>query len=75
MTALRIARYRQLPGVFTHHTMYEQYTHIVPLNSPAFSRFIIELATRYSNLSDQVFDPSQSIAELLDKRGANHRSA
>lgn len=49
--------------------MYEQYTHIVPLNSLSFSRFIIELATRYANLCDQVFDPRQSIAELLDKRG------
>lgn len=69
MTALRIARYRQLPLVFTHHTMYEQYTHYVPLNSPAFSRFVIELATRYANLCDQVFAPSQSIETLLHQRG------
>lgn len=69
MTALRIARYRQLPLVFTHHTMYEQYTHYVPLDSPAFRRFVIELATHYANLSDQVFAPSESIAELLHHRG------
>jgi 1,2-diacylglycerol 3-alpha-glucosyltransferase len=69
MTALRIARYRQLPLVFTHHTMYEQYTHYVPLDSPVFSRFVIELATRYANLCDQVFAPSESIAELLHQRG------
>jgi 1,2-diacylglycerol 3-alpha-glucosyltransferase len=69
MTALRLARYRQLPVVFTHHTMYEQYTHYMPLNLPAFSRFVIELETHYANLCDQVFAPSHSIAELLDKRG------
>lgn len=69
MTALRIARYRQLPVVFTHHTMYEQYTHYVPLDSPVFSRFVIELATRYANLCDQVFAPSESISELLHQRG------
>lgn len=69
MTALRIARYRRLPLVFTHHTMYEQYTHYVPLNSPAFRRFVIELATHYANLCDQVFAPSESIAELLQQRG------
>jgi glycosyltransferase involved in cell wall biosynthesis len=68
MTALRIARYRKLPLVFTHHTLYEQYTHYVPLDSPAFRRFVIELATRFANLCDQVFAPSESIAALLRKR-------
>ena len=69
MTALRIARYRELPLVFTHHTLYEQYTHYVPGDSPSFRRFIIKLATRYANLCDQVFAPSESIATLLRKRG------
>lgn len=69
MTALRIARYRELPLVFTHHTLYEQYTHYVPVDSPAFRRFVIELATRYANLCDRVFAPSQSIEALLRQRG------
>jgi len=69
MTALRIARYRELPLVFTHPTRYEQYTHYVPADSPAFRRFVIELATRYANLCDQLFVPSESIATLLGERG------
>ncbi len=69
MTALRVARYRELPLVFTHHTLYEQYTHYVPVDSPALRRFVIELATRYANLCDQVFAPSASIAGLLRERG------
>lgn len=69
MTALRVARYRKLPLVFTHHTLYEQYVHYVPVDSPAFRRFVIELATRYANLCDQVFAPSESIAALLRQRG------
>lgn len=69
MTALRIARYRELPLVFTHHTLYEQYTHYVPGDSPALKRFVIELATRYAILTDQVFAPSESIAELIGERG------
>lgn len=69
MTALRNARYRKLPLVFTHHTLYEQYTHYVPGDSPALERFVIELATRYANLTDQVFAPSESIAELIRARG------
>jgi glycosyltransferase involved in cell wall biosynthesis len=68
-TALRLARHRELPLVFTHHTLYEQYTHYVPGDSPALKRFAIELATRYANLSDQVFAPSESIRDLLLERG------
>ncbi len=69
MTALRIARYRELPLVFTHHTLYEQYTHYVPGDSPALKRFVMELATRYANLTDQVFAPSESLQVLLQQRG------
>jgi 1,2-diacylglycerol 3-alpha-glucosyltransferase len=69
MTALRIARYRQLPLVFTHHTLYEQYTHYVPGDSPMLRRFAIQLVTRYANLADTVFAPSESIASLLLERG------
>ncbi|MFC1652553.1 glycosyltransferase [Planctomycetota bacterium] len=69
MTALRIARYRELPLVFTHHTLYEQYTHYLPGDSVAMERFSTELATRYANLTDQVFAPSESIRDLLQERG------
>jgi 1,2-diacylglycerol 3-alpha-glucosyltransferase len=71
MTALRTARYRQIPLVFTHHTLYEQYTHYVPGDSSTMQRFAVELATRYANLCDQVIAPSQSIADLLQQRGVN----
>lgn len=69
MAALRIARRLELPLVFTHHTLYEQYTHYIPGDSPALKRFAIELATRYANLCDQVFAPSESIQALLQERG------
>jgi 1,2-diacylglycerol 3-alpha-glucosyltransferase len=68
-TALRLARRRNLPLVFTHHTLYEQYTHYVPGDSPALKRFTIELATRYANLCGQVFAPSESIRDILRDRG------
>jgi len=68
-TAMRLARHRKLPLVFTHHTLYEQYTHYVPGDSPALKRFTIELATRYANLCDQVFAPSESIRDIIRERG------
>jgi 1,2-diacylglycerol 3-alpha-glucosyltransferase len=68
-TALRTARRHNLPLVFTHHTLYEKYTHYVPMDSQAMKRFVINLSTEYANLCTRVVAPSHSIAELLRKRG------
>lgn len=67
-TAVRLARSLNCPLVFTHHTMYEQYTHYVPGDSPAMQRFVVHLSTNYANLSDEVFAPSESVAEILRHR-------
>jgi glycosyltransferase involved in cell wall biosynthesis len=66
--ALRAARHRRLPLVFTHHTLYERYTHYVPFDSPAMKRFAIHLGTRYANLCQLVIAPSESLADLLHRR-------
>lgn len=68
-TALRAATARDLPLVFTHHTMYERYTHYVPGDSRVMKRFAAEMATQYANMCDQVIAPSRSIAEVLRARG------
>jgi len=68
-TAVRVAALRNTPIVFTHHTMYEQYTHYVPGDSPAMQRFVIRLATEFANLCDHVVAPSESIAAVLQERG------
>jgi len=67
--ALRTASERQLPLVFTHHTLYEHYTHYVPLDSEPMRRVAIQMATEYANLCRHVIAPSESIKELLAKRG------
>jgi len=67
--AVRVARKRNLPLVFTHHTLYEQYTHYVPLDSEALVGFVTRLPTLYANLCCQVVAPSQSIADLIRRRG------
>ena len=67
--AARVARVRKLPLVFTHHSLYEHYTHYLPGDSAAMQRFAITLATAYANLCDQVIAPSQSVAALLQQRG------
>lgn len=68
-TALRAAWTRRLPVVFTHHTLYEQYTHYVPLDSAALQRAVVQMVTEYCNLCTHVIAPSGSIAALLAERG------
>lgn len=68
-TALRSAAHFNVPAVFTHHTMYEQYTHYVPGNSPAMRQFAAALATEFANLCDHVIAPSGSVAKILRSRG------
>jgi 1,2-diacylglycerol 3-alpha-glucosyltransferase len=68
-SAVRISRLLQLPLIFTHHTLYEHYTHYVPLDSPALKRFVRDLATQYANICNQVIAPSSGVKNLLYRRG------
>ncbi|GHC14717.1 1,2-diacylglycerol 3-glucosyltransferase [Kushneria pakistanensis] len=68
-TAVRVAQGRGLPLVFTHHTLYEHYTHYVPGNSPVMQRFALALSNGYSELCDTVIAPSDSIRTILRERG------
>ncbi|MGM0692625.1 MAG: glycosyltransferase [Pseudomonadota bacterium] len=72
-TAARAAETYGLPLVFTHHTLYEHYTHYVPGDSTRMQRFAVALATQYTWLCDEVIAPSESIRELLLRREANPR--
>ncbi|MGH8594172.1 MAG: glycosyltransferase, partial [Gammaproteobacteria bacterium] len=67
-TALRIAASHDIPLVFTHHTMYEKYTHYVPGDSPRLKRFVADLVVGYCNLCNAVIAPSESVAEVLRER-------
>jgi 1,2-diacylglycerol 3-alpha-glucosyltransferase len=68
-TALRVGAEQGVPVIFTHHTLYEQYTHYVPFDSPRLKEFVIELSTRFANRCQGVIAPSESIAELIKQRG------
>ena len=68
-TAARLARTRRVPLVFTHHTLYEHYTHYLPGDSGLVKRIALSRGTHYANASNAVFAPSRSILELLRRRG------
>lgn len=67
--ALRAARRRRLPLVFTHHTLYEAYAHHMNVDSETLKAFVVRLATEYANLCDRVIAPSQSLEALITRRG------
>ncbi len=68
-SALRAAYARDLPLVFTHHTLYEQYTGYLPIDGDFVQRAAAEIATGFANACSLVFAPSGSIAELIAQRG------
>lgn len=68
-TALREAANRQVPVVFTHHTLYERYTHYLPVESEALGDFAAEVATRFANRCAAVVAPSESVRDLIVSRG------
>ncbi|HEY2413866.1 MAG TPA: glycosyltransferase [Pirellulaceae bacterium] len=72
-TALRLAKSRDVPLVFTHHTMYDQYTHYTAVETPTTSRFIGALTSGYADLCDAVIAPSRDVATMLRKRGVHRR--
>jgi len=67
-TAVRISTKYQAPLVYTQHTMFEQYTHYVPVNLPQMKPFVVSLCTGYANMADQVIAPSSSVAQILKDR-------
>ncbi len=68
-TAARIASHYQIPLIYTHHKMWEHYTHYVPGDFPALRHFVVELTVGYCNLANAVIAPSRSTAAILRSRG------
>lgn len=69
--ALRMSRQFDVPLVYTYHTMYENYTHYVSIQSGRFKRFATMLCAGYCDLCDRVFAPSESIREHLKGLGVS----
>jgi len=68
--ALRLARKRKIPLVFTWHTLYDHYTNFVPLIPKKWvEKYIIKKAVDYANSADIVIAPTASIIAILKKWG------
>lgn len=69
--ALRQAAARGLPLVFTHHTMYEHYTHYVPGDADVLQALAREMCAVYSERCDRVIAPSTGVKEVLIEHGVD----
>jgi len=70
-SAFRAARQRLLPLVFTHHTLYEEYTHHLNMDVEAVQQFAANISTQYAALCDHIIAPSNSILDILRTRGVD----
>jgi hypothetical protein len=70
---LRLARQNRLPLVFTYHTLYERYTHYVPMNQEMAARTILRHTVDFCNMCDLVIAPTRDLADALLARGISAR--
>lgn len=63
--ALKIAKKRRIPIVFTYHTMYEHYAHYIPLPSYITKPIIKRIVISFCQLVDGIIAPSSSIKNYL----------
>ncbi len=66
--AQKIARMYDVPIIFTHHTMYEDFSHYVPLYQPWVKKVTNSLVTNYCNNVDHIIAPSSTVKNLLQNK-------
>lgn len=68
-TGLKVAEKANIPFVFTHHAMYEQYVHYAPfLPNHLLQKIVIKRVMRFANKTSVVVAPSESVKTILEKR-------
>jgi 1,2-diacylglycerol 3-alpha-glucosyltransferase len=74
-SAMRFARRKNIPLVFTWHTLYDQYAHFVPfIPEKIAAGWAIRNATRYANKCNAIITPTKSIIEIVRKWGVTNRN-
>lgn len=67
---LYASRHHRVPFVFTHHTLFEEYVHYVPILSQRFLRSVaVGLCRFYCNRSSGVIAPSDEVRTRLLEQG------
>lgn len=73
--AAKWARKKNIPLVFTWHTLYDKYVHFIPLIPKKWSAWwIIRKAVRYANAADAVIAPSESLKKIIQNWGVKNKN-
>jgi glycosyltransferase involved in cell wall biosynthesis len=73
--AQKWAKKKNIPLCFTWHTLYDQYTHFIPLIPEKISgAWAIKNATKYANRSDAVIIPTESIRSIIQNWGVTNKN-
>lgn len=68
--AMKWAKKKNIPLIFTWHTLYDKYTNFVPfLPAKLSAGWIIKKAVKYANQADSVIVPTQSIEPIIKDWG------
>lgn len=70
--ALKLARSRKVPIVYTFHTQYDQYSHYVPLPSELVKWFSKNQVRRFAQSVDQITTPADTAKQILLKYGVTN---
>lgn len=74
-TARKWAKKKNIPLVFTWHTLYDQYAHFFPLLPKKLSgKIIINQAVKYANQTDQIIVPTQGIKDIIQNWGVKNKN-
>lgn len=73
--AMKWARKKNIPLVFTWHTIYNQYTHYMPLVPQKIaSNWVIKNSVNYANRASKIIVPTQSVEKIIKKWGVVNKN-
>jgi len=74
--AARWARKKNIPLVFTWHTLYDQYAHFVPFFVPQklAAWWTIRNGKNYANQADAVITPTPSVVQIIKNWGVTNKN-
>ena len=73
--ATRWAKKKNIPLIFTWHTLYDQYTHFFPIIPQSVANWwAIRNARNYANKCDQVIVPTSSVGEIIKNWGVKNKN-
>lgn len=72
--AWRWAKKKNIPIVFTWHTIYDKYTHYTPIIPQKFSAYwIIKNSVKYANKVDKIIIPTESVRNIINNWGVKNK--